>query len=413
MAKDNERVITAANRNVALYPWYKLLQSLAFSQAIWFLYFQTVLTPAEAIMLYAVFDLATTVFEVPSGYASDKFGRRITLILSGICACAGAALLGLGDTFMVFVAAQILVGAGSAFASGTDSAFLYESLNAAGRKSELEAQELKAWRFSFTALALSAVTGGAIALYSQSATFLITAVVLFGAILISLRFREPPRDTGHSPQAGELTRFTSLRAAFTNRTLTWLFVLSLLMYIFSHLPYVFGQPYIADALSNIGLQQDAPLISGMVTTTMMLLSVIASLFATKLRARIGLAGILLLAFGMQIALSGVVALTNAPIVIAVLLLRMVPDAFSRPFLIARIQPELQDDARATYLSLQSFAGRLIFAATLFIASGAADGPDGMAFAEIQTILGGYVVVGVICILGLALAARRLPINAKP
>lgn len=401
---------TPEDRNVTLYPWYKLFQNLAFSQAIWFLYFQSVLTPAEAIMLYAVYDLATTVFEVPSGYASDRFGRRKTLIISGICSCAGAVLLGLGGGFMAFVAAQIFIGAGAAFASGTDSAFLYESLAASGREDEVEAQELRAWRFSFVALALSAVTGGALALYSQSATFFVTAIALAVAIAISYRFAEPPHNTSGNIRAGEITRFVSLRAAFANATLVWLFVLSLLMYIFSHLPYVFGQPFIQDALGTIGLAQDAPLISGAVTTTMMVLSVIASLFAVGLRQRFGLAAILLIAFGMQIALSGVVALTNAPIVIAVLLLRMVPDALSKPFIIARIQPELHDAARATYLSLQSFAGRLLFAATLFVASGSTDGADGMAFAEIQLILGSYVIIGVICLTGLAVFARRLPIE---
>jgi len=89
---------------------------------------------------------------------------------------------------------------------------------------------------------------------------------------------------------------------------------------------------------------------------------------------------------------------------------MVPDALSKPFIIARIQPELHDAARATYLSLQSFAGRLLFAATLFVASGSTDGADGMAFAEIQLILGSYVIIGVICLTGLAVFARRLPIE---
>ncbi|WP_108816036.1 MFS transporter [Loktanella sp. Alg231-35] len=401
--------IATANRNIALYPWFKLLQSLIFAQAVWFLYFQAKLSAAEAIMLYAIADLATTVLEVPSGYASDRFGRRVTLIIAGCCSTIGAGLLAVGDSFAIFAAGQIMMGAGGAFLSGTDSAFLYESLSAAGRADDVEAQEVKAWRFTFAALAMSAVTGGAVALYSFPLTFVLSAVALFAGIIISLRFVEPPRqDT--APQAGEVMRLGALGDALRNPVLIWLFALAVLMYGFSHIPFVFGQPFIQEALASVGLAQDAPMFSGLVTTVMMLLSVVASFFATRLRHRVGLVAILLLAFGMQITLSGVLALTNAPIVIAVLLLRMVPDALSKPFVTARIQPLLRDEARATYLSLQSLCGRVLFAATLFVASGATQSADTMPYADIQMVLGGYVAAGVIAITLLAFFARRLPIQ---
>ncbi len=100
---------------------------------------------------------------------SDRFGRRFTLLASAVAGLAGAILLALGNDFATFALAQILMGASMAFASGTDSAMLYESLVAAGRKAEVEQQELRAWRFSFTALALSAITGGAMATRPWSA----------------------------------------------------------------------------------------------------------------------------------------------------------------------------------------------------------------------------------------------------
>ena len=36
-------------RNIALYPWFKFVQQLLFWQAIWFLYFESRLSAAEAI----------------------------------------------------------------------------------------------------------------------------------------------------------------------------------------------------------------------------------------------------------------------------------------------------------------------------------------------------------------------------
>ncbi|MEL6337858.1 MAG: MFS transporter, partial [Pseudomonadota bacterium] len=144
-------------RNIALYRWYRFCQSLLFWQAVWFLYFQDRLSAAEAILLYVAYDLATTLLEVPSGYLSDRLGRRLTLIAAAVCALGGAGLIVLGDSFVVFVLAQGLIGASTALMSGTDSAFLYESLVAEGRAAETEAQEAAAWRFSFAGLGVSAL----------------------------------------------------------------------------------------------------------------------------------------------------------------------------------------------------------------------------------------------------------------
>jgi len=73
------------NRNIRLYPWFKFVQQLIFWQATWFLYFETHLSAAEAILLYVVSDISTTALEVPSGYMSDRVGRKFTL---RFCKCA-------------------------------------------------------------------------------------------------------------------------------------------------------------------------------------------------------------------------------------------------------------------------------------------------------------------------------------
>jgi len=391
-------------RNVALYPWFKSFQNLLFWQAVWFLYFQNALSAAEAIVLYAIYDITTTVLEVPSGYMSDRLGRRVTLITAALAGAAGAMMLAIGDSFTAFAIGQMLLGASIAFASGTDSALLYESLNAMGRADEVEAQELKAWRFTYVALAVSALSGGVIAMWSVTATFTISAYAMLGALVVVWQFSEPPQAMS---EAETISRFSTLRATLREPVLMWIFGLSVLMYGFSHIPFVFGQPFIAEALGRIGLAAEAPLVSGAVSTTMMLVSVAVSLFALALRDRIGLGPILLLAFGMQIALTGFLALTSNALAIALLFLRMVPDALSRPFIQARIQPLLQDTTRATYMSLQSLGGRVLFAAALLAASGAASDSSAMSYPEIRMILGWFAFVGAGAFVLLAFNLRRV------
>ncbi|MGY9057575.1 MAG: MFS transporter, partial [Alphaproteobacteria bacterium] len=137
------------NRNIVLYPWFKACRSLMFWQAIWFLYFQTSLSAADALLLAVVADMATTVLEVPSGYLADRVGRRITLLIGTAATVVACVLLGIGGPFMIFALAQVFMGLGSAFSSGTDSAFLYDSLLASGREGEVTSAEARAFRVSF------------------------------------------------------------------------------------------------------------------------------------------------------------------------------------------------------------------------------------------------------------------------
>ncbi|SEM68048.1 MFS transporter [Palleronia pelagia] len=395
----------AAARNVALYPWFKFFQSLLFWQAVWFLYFQSSLSAAAAVALYAVYDTATLILEVPSGYASDRLGRRPTLILAAGCGALGCGLLALGGGFAIFVLGQVALGAAAALASGTDSSFLYESLRAQGRGDRVEAEELRAWRFSFSALALAAVSGGALGLVSFPLTFGLGGVAFAAACLIAWLFIEPPHRGAEAANP-----LPGLRAAISRPVLAWLFALAVLMYGYSHIPFVFGQPFILDALRPLGLSEGTPAVSGVVTAVMMVVSVAASWAAPGLRRRFGLAALLLLAFGMQIGLSAVLAASASALVVAILFLRMVPDALSTPFILARIQPLLDDHTRATYLSVQSLAGRALFAASLFVAAGASPDTDSMRHAEMQPILAAYAVAGLMCWLGLLLWARRVPVD---
>ena len=237
--------------------------------------------------------------------------------------------------------------------------------------------------------------------------FFITAVSFVGVLSLALAFTEPPRSGASFSQGNEILRLRTLGKSLTEPLLIWFFALTVVMYIFSHVPYVFGQPFIQEALRTSGLDGEAPIVSGIVTAVMMLTSVGTSLFALKLRKKLGLTAILLTAFSIQIALVIVLTLTNEMLAIAVLLLRMVPNSLSKPFISAHIQPLLDDMSRATYVSLQSFCGRLVFAGTLFFASKFTSTESQMSYSEIQAVLGWYSICGLLALVLLAVSACHL------
>ena len=397
--------MSAAARNIVLYPRFKFFQNLLFWQAIWFLFFQSELSAAEAILLYAVYDIATTVLEVPSGYMSDRWGRRRTLIASALAGFLSVLLFAMGSGFWVFALAQFAMGAHIAFASGTDSAFLYESLVEEGRAGDVEREELRAWRYAFTGLGVSAVLGGGMALWGLRWPFAANAIAFGVLLLIAWHFAEPRRDT--SKATSERARLASLKTALVDPVLLWLFALSVLFYGFNHIPFVFGQPFILETLGGAEFLGEAVVLSGAVTALMMLLSVGASWLAPGLKARFGLTRLLLLAFAIQIFLAGGLALLGSLAAVALLLLRKVPDSLAQPFVAARIQPLLKDEMRATYVSIRSLVARLLFAFSLYLASVNASEVGLMSLGEIRAILAAYAVVGVIALVALVVFARRV------
>ncbi|GIT92665.1 MFS transporter [Jannaschia pagri] len=392
-------------RNIQLYPWFRFLRSLIFWQAVWFLYLQAELSAAEAIAIYAIYDVATTLLEVPSGWLSDRWGRRPTLIVSAAAALATAAMQATGGPFLWFAAAQILLGVHAAFASGTDSSLLYQSLAADGRADDMDHQEMIGWRAGFAGLALSAVVGGALARWDLTWPYIATTLAYGALLLVTLAFQEPPRDRTQQHRVGTLR---SLGETFRLPMAVWLLLIGVLMYGFSHVSFVFGQPVIESALAGTALARETPLVSGIVTASMMSLSLVVSIFAPGLRTSVGLVALLLCAFAFQIALPGALAIATGPVAILLLLGRMIPDALAQPFLVARLQALLRDESRATFLSLQSLLGRVLFAATLWIAATSTTDVGQMPDGDLRMILAAYAMGGVVLLIGLTVFAWRLP-----
>ena len=241
-------------------------------------------------------------------------------------------------------------------------------------------------------------------MFDMRLAYIASTFGFIACFLISLFFVEPEREGTATKEA--IVGLRSLISSFRQPVVLWLFGLSVLMYAYSHIPFVFGQPFILAALAEQGVAANAPVISGAISAGMMLLSVAVSRLVPAVRERFSLAQILLGAFAFQIAVGAGLALSGSVLVIGILFLRMVPSAFTQPLIVARLQPLLSDDSRATFLSLKSLVGRLGFAASLLVASVSASEVGAMAQGEIRSIVAGYGVVGVMALVFFAALSRN-------
>jgi MFS family permease len=111
----------ALERNLELYPRFLAAQNLLFWMPVFFLYLTSLVSLEQALALESLYYLGVVLLEVPSGYFSDRLGRRPTLVIAALCWCASYLLFAAAGSFASLAVAQLLLAAGWAFNSGTDS----------------------------------------------------------------------------------------------------------------------------------------------------------------------------------------------------------------------------------------------------------------------------------------------------
>ena len=82
----------------------------------------------DFFLIQALFRVSAFLFEIPSGYLSDRFSRRQILILGIIIHCMGYAMLAIAYGFWQIVFGEALLGIASALFSGTLEAYTYDLL---------------------------------------------------------------------------------------------------------------------------------------------------------------------------------------------------------------------------------------------------------------------------------------------
>jgi predicted MFS family arabinose efflux permease len=398
-------------RNLALYAWYQAARNLLFWLPVFFLFLSgaggAAVSVADALVLEAIYYAAVVVLEVPSGYLSDRLGRRPTLVLASACWVAACSVFAASDTFAAFALAQGLLAAGMALNSGTDGSLLYDTVAALGRAGEFAAREGRAQAWGRLALGMAALAGGALGAVDLRLAYAASAVAAVLATAIAFAFVEP---AGRTPAAAAMDQLRAVLSRLRHPVLRWTFAYAVAMTVFAHVPYELAQPYVHAVLEKVGRVDLTEPVSGLLTAIAMVIAAIVSARAGRL-ARRGLAGVLLGALGIQLvviaAMGAAMAAWLHPAGLAVVALRGVAGAIEGPLVQAAAHPLLSSDLRATYLSVQSLGGRLAFAASLAIASAAVGGSRGFAPAALASVALGFAAALVVTGLVLAATARAL------
>ncbi len=152
------------------------------------------LTFAQLGAIGPAFYVITSFGQPLAGALADRFGRLRTIRASLIVFMVFTAWFAFSDGFWMVAVAWSLWGLSMVALTGTDSAFLHDSLQALGREREFERQAGRAFAVRSVALVLATLTGGVIAGEIGGRGALLAGTTATGlALMVSLFFREPPR----------------------------------------------------------------------------------------------------------------------------------------------------------------------------------------------------------------------------
>lgn len=399
---------TTAEINVRLYPWYAAIFHAHFWMPVFFLYFLRHMELADVLRLEAIYYAGVVLLEVPSGYFSDRFGRRPTLLIANASLLAACLTFLLGNDFATFAMAQVLLAAGLAFNSGTDTSLHYDSLASLGREDEFGDREAIVARNSILASGLAGLAGGAAGMLGLRVAYALSALAAVAGLGIVLAMRKPQRQSKRLVAAGPVDQFRICGQLLRQPLLAWLFAFYVVMTVLNHLPYEFYQPYIDLATADRLLPGESTTLATGIHVALVM--VIAAWFARRsirLRDRFGLGAVLLSATALQTAIILAMGCVLHPLIVLLVLARSVPRALMTAPINAAVAPRASQGQRATFLSIQSLAGRLAFSGWLLALSWLpASSGDGrwMVISNQLLISGG---IGIAALLALAITWRHV------
>lgn len=368
------------HRNLALIPVHQGLSSAHVWLPVMVLFTRSRFGLGQALTLSALYYLSVVALEVPSGWMSDRLGRVVTLRMAAASWIVGQACFLAGDdSFALILVGNVFLAAGFASLSGTDVTFHYDTLEALGRAREYPARQAKVAAVGFAVTATSALVGGAIGLVALRAVFALALVLAVAQFVVAMRLVEPAstgpdggrvddaagRPVGGGQEAGLGAQLASCVAYLRAPFLGWVFAYGVAMVTLEHVAFSVLQPWLTEL--NDGTATDlgaTPLLSGAVFAVVALVGAAAARSSEPLARRFGVVPTLLALGALSAVIVTSMAIWVAPAVLLLVAFRSAQGAAAPVLISGAVASRVERHHRATLLSLDSLAGRLVWGSVL-------------------------------------------------
>lgn len=312
------------------------------------------LSMKDVLLLQAAFSVSIFIFEIPSGYFSDIVGRKVSLLIGTIFGFGGFLVYSFATGFWQFLLAEMLIGVGSSFISGTDSALLYDTLVEMKQEqhyTKIEGRFLSIGNFSE---GFASILGGLLAEISLRLPFYIETALLLIAIPIAATIIEPKRHKLDNEHNGWTNILKIVKYSLQdNVSVKWLIFYSGVTSASTFTMVWFIQPYLK--LVELPLA-----LFGIVWAALQFSVGFFSLSAYKIENIFGRRNSLISLIILSVAGYFLLSLFQSLWAIGFFLIFYFVRGFSTPVLKHYLNELITSDIRATVLSVKSLMMRSIF-----------------------------------------------------
>lgn len=223
----------------------EILSGMFFSVPVIVLFWQANgLSVQQILLLQAIFSFVALVFEIPTGYFADIYGRKKSLLLFGILFAAGILMYSFGHYFYQFVLLEIIFGLSLAFLSGAAEAFVYDTLVDLHQQQYFKKIWGKGMAYGMVAMAVSNIIGGFIAQYDLRYPFYASVPFFTLLIPVALSLHEPHAKKPIIQKDYLRILWLIIKTVFTQqKKLRWLIIYAGIIFSFNQTALWLYQPY--------------------------------------------------------------------------------------------------------------------------------------------------------------------------
>jgi predicted MFS family arabinose efflux permease len=240
--------------SVLKYYAYKATMAVEFYRPVMYLFFLAQgLTFTQIAALEAIYNVTTVLGEVPTGYVGDRMGRRNSLIAGTVLIAATLVGIGFAGSFLALAALYVCWSMGYNFRSGSEDAWLYDTLADDLSEDEFAAVRGRGESVSLAVGVGAAVLGGYLGSLDLSYPWFVAAAVtaLGAVVLLSVEEADAYEETD---KAGLRRTLGIVRSVLARRHVRALVVYYYVLYAgVTYLVFVFLQPVFETVVVGLGV----------------------------------------------------------------------------------------------------------------------------------------------------------------